>query len=185
WHQDDLAGRILESEDGPDWTVVHIPALAMENDPLGREEGQALWPERVPAADIERYRSFNERGFWALYQGMPQPEGGAIMLRDWWDGRNRYEPRNPPATLFRVMSWDTAETLSEGSSFSACAVGDVVAWEGGYAVAIRDVWRGRVEFHELLDVITGRAERWFEGGILQEIWIEEASNGRAAISQLN
>lgn len=28
WHQDDLAGRLLDQEDGEEWTVVNLPALA-------------------------------------------------------------------------------------------------------------------------------------------------------------
>jgi hypothetical protein len=41
WHCDDLAGRLLEQ---PGWTVLRLPALAEEGDPLGREPGAALWP---------------------------------------------------------------------------------------------------------------------------------------------
>ncbi len=35
WHMDDLAGRILASEDAPNWTVVSLPAFAEANDPPG------------------------------------------------------------------------------------------------------------------------------------------------------
>src|SRR3954468_218625 len=38
WHQDDLIGRLAE-KDG--WEVINLPALAEENDPLGREPGEA------------------------------------------------------------------------------------------------------------------------------------------------
>ncbi len=43
WHQDDLGGRLLEAD--PSWHVVKLPALAEQNDPLGRAPGEALWPE--------------------------------------------------------------------------------------------------------------------------------------------
>ena len=39
WHQDDLGGRILETEAG--WTVLRLPALAVPPDALGRAEGEA------------------------------------------------------------------------------------------------------------------------------------------------
>lgn len=54
WHQDDLAGRLLARdgrvEEGGEWRVVHLPAIAMPvdhkrgvyADPLGREPGEPL-----------------------------------------------------------------------------------------------------------------------------------------------
>src|SRR5262249_50256619 len=52
WHEDALAGRILKSADGPNWTVVSLPAEAEEDDPLGREVGAALCPERFDIAAL-------------------------------------------------------------------------------------------------------------------------------------
>jgi len=37
WHEDDLAGRILASEDASEWTVISLPAEAEDDDILGRE----------------------------------------------------------------------------------------------------------------------------------------------------
>ena len=51
WHEDDLAGRLLadaESE-GDRWQVLSLPAVAEDDDPLGRSVGDPLWPERFPA----------------------------------------------------------------------------------------------------------------------------------------
>jgi hypothetical protein len=39
-HEDDLAARLLHVED--DWTVVHLPAEAERDDPLGRAPGTML-----------------------------------------------------------------------------------------------------------------------------------------------
>jgi hypothetical protein len=55
WHQDDLGGWLLrESED--QWSVVSLPALAEPNDPLGRKEGAALWPERFAGTKLQQIR---------------------------------------------------------------------------------------------------------------------------------
>jgi predicted phage terminase large subunit-like protein len=51
WHEDDLPGRILNSDGGGDWTVLSLPALAEEDDPLGRDVGEALWPDTVATAE--------------------------------------------------------------------------------------------------------------------------------------
>src|SRR3970040_1511842 len=48
WHTDDVVGRLLQE---PGWTRLRLPAIAEDDDPLGRQPGEALWPARYP---IER-----------------------------------------------------------------------------------------------------------------------------------
>jgi len=81
WHEDDLAGRLLEQQADP-WDVLDLPAIAEEDDPLGRREGEALWPERYPVEDLEVKRRADARTFDSLYQQHPTPEGGAVFRRD-------------------------------------------------------------------------------------------------------
>lgn len=45
WHDDDLIGRVLESETAEDWEVIRLPAIA-ECDEEFRKEGEALWSSR-------------------------------------------------------------------------------------------------------------------------------------------
>jgi predicted phage terminase large subunit-like protein len=85
WHVDDLAGRILNSEDGPNWTVINLPAIAEENDPLGRPLGEALCPERYDLLALEdRRRVLGEDSFLALFQGRPRPAEGGRFKRKWF-----------------------------------------------------------------------------------------------------
>jgi hypothetical protein len=58
WHEEDLAGRILaDMETGGDhWDVISLPALAEENDPLGRAFGEPLWPKWESLEELERKR---------------------------------------------------------------------------------------------------------------------------------
>lgn len=96
WHEDDLAGRLLRQsaeEDFPEEEVFHeirIPALAdSPDDPLGRETGEALWPERFDAAWLQRKRR-QVTVFWfaAMYQGLPAPaEGNLFKRRDFREFR--------------------------------------------------------------------------------------------------
>ena len=83
WHHDDLAARAIASEPGR-WTVVRLPALAEENDPLGRSIGGALWPERYDEAALNRIREVQTKedgaySFEALYQQNPTPREGAFF----------------------------------------------------------------------------------------------------------
>jgi hypothetical protein len=47
WHEEDVAGRVLEQIEREEirGRVVNIPAIAEENDPLGRAPGEYLWDE--------------------------------------------------------------------------------------------------------------------------------------------
>ena len=79
WHQDDLLGRVLRDSD-EDWEVLSLPALAEgDDDPLGREPGEALWPERYSREVLESRRKESPFWFAAMYQGNPKPLEGGIF----------------------------------------------------------------------------------------------------------
>ncbi len=87
WHDDDLAGRLLAEagEGGDQWEVVELPALARDNDPLGRMKGEALWPEWYPEDRLIQIKSvIGSRDWSALYQQEPQAEEGGFFLADWF-----------------------------------------------------------------------------------------------------
>lgn len=89
WHEDDLAGRILNSEGG-DWEVVRLPFFAEEADLLGRDstvengsrnflgadipypKGEMLWPEWYKKEMFPK----DPRVGQTLYQNNPTPEDG-------------------------------------------------------------------------------------------------------------
>ena len=86
WNEDDLLGRLTDPlnpyftfEEAKLWRKISLPALAEENDILGRKEGEALWPERFDEAYLEEIRTSDPRGFMALYQGRPAPREGAFF----------------------------------------------------------------------------------------------------------
>lgn len=82
-HEDDLVGRILASEDGPNWTVIRLPALAEEDDPLGRVVGEALCPDRFDEEAYARMRLvMGEVSFSGLQQQRPTPASGLIFQSD-------------------------------------------------------------------------------------------------------
>ena len=78
WHEDDIGARAIASE--PDrWHVLKLPALAEDDDALGRHSGDPLWPGRFPADALHRTRDVmaakgNLRGWEALYQQRPTPK---------------------------------------------------------------------------------------------------------------
>lgn len=91
WHPDELFQRILNNEgevsEGGKWEVLRMPAIAEENDILGREIGEPLWPEMFNAAELERKRQSSGPYVWnALYQGRPSKTGRVEFPADWFHG---------------------------------------------------------------------------------------------------
>jgi predicted phage terminase large subunit-like protein len=93
WHEDDLVGRLLKKEKeeieagthvGERWTIINFPALAEEDDYLGRRLGEPLWPEfGFDASRLEQIKSdVGSYVFNALYQQRPSAAGGTIFKRE-------------------------------------------------------------------------------------------------------
>lgn len=118
WHMDDLCGRLLDRdgrvEEGGEWIVLHLPALAMPEDhdrgiwpdPLDREPGEPLSHPKIDEDDIDalaahwarqRARS-TERDWNSLYQGTPFSVADALLSED----DVRAATADPPATFRRV-----------------------------------------------------------------------------------
>src|SRR5699024_11569767 len=54
-------------------------------DPLGRKEGETLWPERFPPGQIQETKEvLGSYLFTAMHQQEPSPEGGAIFKRSFY-----------------------------------------------------------------------------------------------------
>lgn len=123
WHLDDLAGRLLAAQTsrGADqWEVISLPAIALRNDPLGRKEGEALWPEWQDLKALEAIRNqpaMTSRQWAALYQQSPVEAEGGLIKRAWF---KPWKYRDPPPLLYTLSSWDTAVSNKDTSAYSAC-----------------------------------------------------------------
>src|SRR6185436_12188144 len=89
WSEDDLVGRLTDplnpsysAVEGKKWKIIDLPAIAVEDDPLGRTPGEALWPERFPIGYLEEMREADPRGFQSLYQGSPTPDKGNFFAAE-------------------------------------------------------------------------------------------------------
>jgi len=90
WHEDDLVGRLTDptnphfnEEEAAKWKIINLPAIAGDDDPLGRKKGEILWPERFDEQFLDAQRRLDARGFSALYQQRPTPEDGDFFQRDY------------------------------------------------------------------------------------------------------
>jgi predicted phage terminase large subunit-like protein len=140
WAKGDLAGWVMEN-DGDQWVVVNLPALAEEDDPLGREIDEPLWPEWYGIEALQDlYGSSEPREWAALYQGKPVAEGGNIFKSYWW----RYY-REMPEFETIIQSWDTAYEPGESNSYSVCTTWGI-AVDGYYLISM---FRERLETADL------------------------------------
>lgn len=116
WHEGDLAGRMLkDSEEGGDPVrEIRLPALAEQEDLLGRAPGEAIWPERYTTRYLEHTRKvLGAYWFSAMYQGSPTPdEGGIFNRRDF-----RYFVVDDANELVRLYDKDGSELASYGTAW--------------------------------------------------------------------
>ena len=156
WHDDDLIGYVLSKGDKP-WTVIKLPALAEDNDPLGRERGEALCPQMYDRDYLLRMKGSMSSAWWnALYQQNPQTEEGTLFKREYWQ---RY--RTMPATATRgCITIDTAGWTKPAADGHDSDHGVISVWRtDGLNFYVKDVYRGRWEFPDFLRRVKDVRER--------------------------
>ena len=143
WHEDDLAGRFLQTA-REDWEVVEIPAEALENDPLGRAPGEFLWadPEYNYAAMLEATKESlrkagSMREWQSLYQQDPKPGEGALFQV----GKIVTIPGAPAGR--RTRSWDLAATEKLGTRDPDYTTGALLVETPDKAYVVADMIRFR------------------------------------------
>jgi phage terminase large subunit-like protein len=110
-----------------------LPLLAdSEDDPLGRQLGERLWPEWFTDRHVELARAQGERSWMSLYQQKPAASEGVILLKRYWrcwpHGRQDPDPQQlaapwetePPKNWTQTfLCYDTAIEDGEDNDYSA------------------------------------------------------------------
>jgi predicted phage terminase large subunit-like protein len=188
----DVTGHIL-SEDVGDWTHLMLPmrfeperriytSIGFDDD--GQElswtdprqtEGELLWPERFGEEQVSMLeRTLGPYGTAGQLQQRPQPAGGGIIKRLWWQP---WDKDFYPDSEINIGSLDLAYTTKKENDFSAMTTWSIWRDSGeATAVAARnmsgqawiqksvveadvpkiiltDAWKVRLEFHELVEKI--------------------------------
>ncbi|MBG6172674.1 putative phage terminase large subunit-like protein [Labrenzia sp. EL_208] len=127
WHSDDPIGRLTDPEN-PYYNekiarrikIINLPAIADDDDPLGRAPGEALWPDGPDTFDLdflEEQRLLDPLGFEALYQQRPTMADGILFNRD--DIRYYDENNLPPLEELRFYcTSDHAVSTEQRRDFS-------------------------------------------------------------------
>jgi predicted phage terminase large subunit-like protein len=190
WHEDDLLGRLLK-EEGDEWFVLSLPAIAGDRDPLGRLPGEALWPEKFDAATLNEMRVSMGSYWWSsLYQQSPQIEGGGLFRADAlrYHTYNRtqsgnfarlIQPEGPPkvvpeSRMGRFMVVDLAASLRTTADYSVFGHFGVTPDK---ELLLLDAYRARIEGAEHMEVL----ERLYNAWKPRFVAIEKATFGLSLI----
>lgn len=140
WHEQDLGGQLLSSE-GSEWHVVRLPALAEDNDPIGRMPGEPLWPEWEDRTALERKRSaVGERVWLSLFQQTPVAASGSLFKVG---ALSIIDVPPPPQDGTIVRAWDLAATPSTAKSDPDWTVGIKMMRDANRRFIVLDVVRFR------------------------------------------
>ena len=107
----------------------------------------------------------------ALYQQRPSKEEGTIFKIEWW----QYYKELPK--LGRIIQyWDTAFKKGKTTDWSVCLT--LGRHETG--VVVLDMWRGKVEYPELLTMMKAKYDQLKPNAVK----VEDAGSGQSAIQSL-
>lgn len=178
WHEDDLAGRLLKQAkadpQADQWTVLRLPAIAEEDDPLGRPVGEALWNDQYSAEALASTKATVGSYVWAaLYQQRPSPEAGNILQRGWW----KYWREMPSRFDEIIQSWDCSFKDLDTSDY---VVGQVWGRKGADKYLLDQV-RGQLSFTATTAAIRTLTGKWPRA---RAKLVEDKANGTAVIDHL-
>lgn len=156
WHEDDLAGRLLEQEKDQ-WEVLELPAIG--------ENYDALWPEWYPRDVLDRIQAtIGAREWSALYQQRPQPDEGTFFKREWFG-----EWKDLPSLRYYGTS-DYAVTDGAGD-YTVHNIWGIDRDGDVYRVAS---WKGQTASDEWIERKLDLIDKWKplcwfgEGGVIQK-----------------
>jgi predicted phage terminase large subunit-like protein len=162
WNEDDLIGRLTDptnpcysDSEAAKWKIINLPAIAQDNDPLGRLKGEALWPERFDLDFLNAARTLDPKGFSALYQQQPTPEDGDLFRADWLV---TYEQAQLPADLRVFAASDHA--IGEDKTRNDATVMIIGGVDKFGDLYILDVFWERANAEKQVEAMLRLAKRW-------------------------
>jgi predicted phage terminase large subunit-like protein len=210
WHEDDITGRLLATED--DWYTINLPAIAFpetddegysidieqggRRDPLNRRPGEALCPAFF-SADQLRASSSDKGAQWfsALFQGRPSLDDGGIFTKS--DMRfhtrkgNVYEletdtgvDRVEVSKCYRFITVDLAASTRTSADYTVFSLWDSAP---GNRLILADRLRDRMESADHMDQLLTfvRKHTDEEQGLkVRFIGVEKATYGLTLVQNL-
>lgn len=177
WSFDDLQGRLeqlSDSGEGQKWDILRLPEIAEKGDPLGRAEGEVLWPERFSPELVAEVKKGTPGYFWsALYQQSPVPVEGGLFQFSWW----QYYKVLPEEFDLMIQSWDLSFKDLKTSDY---AVGQVWGRKGARFYLVDQI-RKQMNAKDIIEAIKAFSLKYPKA---RAKLIEDKANGPAVIAML-
>lgn len=181
WHEDDLAGRLLElakrDSRADQWDILMLPAICEDegrHPSDKRQVGDALWRGKYDEEELAATKANVGIYDWtAMFQQRPQPADGTILKREWMSKRYRELPANAQT----IQTWDLPFKNSEASA--KCA-GLVMARKGA-EIFIIDCINEKMDFTTSVAAIKNMTAKHPKA---RAKVIEDKANGPAIINFL-
>lgn len=178
WHFEDISGKLERmglAEGGLPWDVIKLKALAEPGDPLGRPDGEPLWPEGIPLEELLDTKKVLIAPEWsALFQQEPIPGEGNLFPFTWW----RYWDSLPAQFDLMIQSWDFSFKDAKKSDY---VVGQVWGRLGANFYLVDQI-RGQLSAKDSITAIRNFTKRYPQA---RAKLFEDKANGPALKSLLN
>ena len=173
WHKGDLAGHLIaemEAGTGEKWEILNLPAIAVENDPLGRVPGEPLWPEQYSLEELLKTKGSVHAYWWnSLYQQTPvDPEGNKFkrqFFRYFETVDNHYVLHHPDGDrkvhCSNCIVFQTCDPSGSSKSSADYFVLGTWALTPSSELLLLDILRLRLEGADQPDLLENGLRRWF------------------------
>jgi predicted phage terminase large subunit-like protein len=163
WGTKDLTARLIKaqvSHKADRWEVIEFPAILPSGNPL--------WPSFWKLEELLGVKASLSPQKWnAMYQQQPTNDEGAILKREWWQ---LWEHDYTPKIDYIIQSYDTAYSKKETADFSVITTWGVFypQEDGGPAIILLDMQKGRWDFPELKRRAKEQYDEWKPDNVLIE-----------------
>ena len=180
WSKRDMIGRVLDqaakNEGGDEWEYLELPAIL--------PNGESLWPERFPVADLKRTQASMAPWLWSSqYQQQPVNAESAVVKREYFKRWVNAEPK----CSYILGALDTAMEATTRSDFNALTVWGVFKLpkdeyndDAPHQIILLDVLKRRMEYPELKKTTID----WYKDWVMDCLVIERKNSGASLIQDL-
>ena len=167
---DDLTGYITQNE-LEDWDHVCYQGLNEDTE-------EALWPEKVPASELLKWKRTLPFFYYSQYQQEPIILGGAVIKREWF----RYYSVSAEYEYVRTfIVGDTAMKVKEHNDFSVFGVFGITS---NGKMHVLDWVRGKWEAPDLKRRLVDLWNKWYDKGC-NAVYIEDKASGIGLIQEMH
>ena len=175
WHKGDIASWLLNKNlSGENFKYIKLPALAEDNDIMGRTKYQPLWKKRFPQPLLlDNKRTLGTYNWNSMYQGNPTSPEGNLFKRKFFK-----TIKKAPENLYWVRYWDLAATEDRKGDYT-CSV--KIAQDAQGNIYVDGMFRRKWSFPKVKeiiksmkiqepDVLYGVESQGIQKGMVQMLW---------------